>query len=252
MRTALAAVLALCLAVTAATAGAAGAGGSIEKRTVVSRARERTYYVFAPPNLTPDHPAPLIVMLHGSGRTGQPLLEAWKDFAGKEGVLLAGPDSTDGLHWAAPVDGPTLLRDVVDAVAKEHPIDRRRIYLFGHSAGAVFALQMASLESEYFAAAAVHAGSVDPKYYSVFDYAARKIPIGIWIGTKDKIFPLSEVRATAKALTDRGFPVALTEVPDHTHDYDAASKDLNSQIWTFLGGRSLAEDARFRVYADPK
>ena len=130
-----------------------------------------------------------------------------EDLAEKEGIVLAGPDSTDAVHWASPQDGPLLLRDVVDAVAGKHPIDPRRVYLFGHSAGAVFALQMACLESEYFAAAAVHAGAVDPEYFSIFDYAARKIPIAIWIGTTGPVLSRSRsVRATAEALKSRGFP----------------------------------------------
>jgi poly(3-hydroxybutyrate) depolymerase len=244
-RAATAAALALAVSASAAAAG-------VEKRTVVSRGTERAYYVLVPATLAADRPAPLIVMLHGSGRTGKQLLEIWRGLAEQEGILLAGPDSTDSLHWAAPQDGPLLLRDVVDAVAKEHPVDPRRIYLFGNSAGAVFALQVACLESEFFAAAAVHAGAVDPKFFSVFDYAARKIPIGIWTGTRDKIFPVADVRATAKALTQRGFPVTLTEIPDHTHDYSAVSADVNPAIWAFLSSRSLSEDARFRVYADPK
>ncbi len=228
------------------------ADATIERMTVVSRDVERTAYVFVPSTLAADRPAPLIVTLHGSGRNGRTLVEEWKTLAEKEGIALVGPDSTDAAHWASPQDGPLLLKDVVDAVAARHAIDGRRVYLFGHSAGAVFALQMACLESEYFAAAAAHAGAVDPKYFAVFDSAARKIPIAIWIGTKDRFFSLESVRATADALKSRGFPVTLTELPNHTHDYYAVSKDVNPEIWRFLSAQKLAEEPRFRRYADPR
>ena len=233
-------------------APAAAADATVEKTTVLSRGKERTVYVFAPPGVSAERPAPLIVTLHGSGRDGRTLVDQWKGLASKEGILLAGPDSTDAVHWASPQDGPLLLKDVVDAIAAKRPVDPRRVYLFGHSAGAVFALQMACLESEYFAAAAVHAGAVDPAYFSIFDYAARKIPIAIWIGTKDRFFSLESVRATAEALKSRGFPVKLTEIPDHTHDYAAVSRDLNPAIWEFLSAQRLTEDPRFRKYADPR
>ena len=230
-----------------ASAGAA----DVTKESVISRNKARVYYLYVPSSAPADHPAPLIVTIHGSTRNGKTLVDAWKDLAEKEGIVLAGADSTDAVHWASPQDGPLLLRDVVDAVAAKRAIDPRRVYLFGHSTGAVFALQMACLESEYFAAAAVHAGAVDPKYFSIFDYAVRKIPIAIWIGTKDAFFSMDEVRATARALETRGFPVKLTEMPGQTHDYSAVSKDLNLDIWAFLSAQKLAGDPKYRVYADP-
>ncbi len=64
-------------------------------------------------------------------------------------------------------------------------IDPRRVYLFGHSAGAVFGLQMGVIESKYFAAAAVHAGAIPPENYSLIGYAERKIPEWIAISTRD-------------------------------------------------------------------
>ncbi len=237
--------------VLAAAAGRAD-DATIEKTTVPSRGKDRTVWVFASSNAGADRPAPLVVAFHGSRGSGRTMVEKWKPVAEKEGILVAAPDSTDAVHWASPQDGPLLLEDVVKAVAAKHPVDPRRIYLFGHSAGAVFALQMATLESEYFAAAAVHAGAVDPAYFQVFDDAPRKIPIGIWIGTKDQFFPLESVRATARALESRGFPVTLTEIPGHTHDYLHFEPDLNLAIWTFLSAQKLPAEPRFRKYADPK
>lgn len=245
-------LLAAAAALFGTTASLALAADAVEKTTVLSRGKERTVWVFAPQSITADRPAPLIVAFHGSGGSGKTMVEKWKPVAGKEGILVAAPDSTDAVHWASPQDGPLLLKDVVEAVAAKHPVDPRRVYLFGHSAGAVFALQMAPLESEYFAAAAVHAGAVDPKYFTIFDYAARKIPIAIWIGTKDQFFPLESVRATADALKTRGFPITLTEIPGHKHDYLHYEPDLNLEIWAFLSAQKLTEDPRFRTYADPR
>ena len=125
-------------------------------------------------------------------------------------MIVAGPDATDDKMWVSPQDGPLFLKDVVDDVAKTHPIDGRRMYLFGHSAGANFALQMAMLESEFFAAAAIHAGAVSSDYYSVFDAATRKIPMAICIGTRDQFYPIDVVRGVHEALEKRGIRPALT------------------------------------------
>src|SRR5262249_18926400 len=42
-----------------------------EKATVVSRGRERTVWVFVPPGVSAEHPAPLVVAFHGSGGSGR-------------------------------------------------------------------------------------------------------------------------------------------------------------------------------------
>ncbi len=230
---------------------AALAGAQIEKHTVVSRDKKRVYYLYVPDGVTPDKKAPLLVTVHGSTADGRSLVEVWKDTASAEGFILAGPDSTNSARWASPQDGPLFLKDVVDDVARQYAIDGRRIYLFGQSAGAVFALQMAVLESEFFAAAAIHAGAISSDYFSIFDAATRKIPISIYIGTLDQFFPLEVVRATSEALKTRGFPLVYKEIPDHRHSYRAVSGDLNPEIWKFFAAHPLPEDPRYINYKDP-
>ena len=233
-------------------AGAARASdATVEKRAVTSRGKLRTYYAFVPAGISAERPAPLLVTIHGSGQNGRELLDVWRDLAGKEGIVLAGPDSLESARWGSPEDGPLFLRDVVEDVRAKQPIDTRRIYLFGYSAGAVFALQMAPLESEYFAAAAVLAGAIEPAYYKIFDYADRKIPIGIVVGTRDPLFPLSLVRPVAEAWKEREFPVVLKEIDGHDHKYRVRSKEINEWVWGFLSPLRLPEEPRYRVYADP-
>jgi poly(3-hydroxybutyrate) depolymerase len=55
--------------------------------------KARAYYLFVPDKLTKDHPAPLLLLLHGSGRNGASLTDKWKDLAKKEGIILLGPDA---------------------------------------------------------------------------------------------------------------------------------------------------------------
>lgn len=226
----------------------AAESGKVSKESLTSEGKTRTYFLFVPPGAMRDAKAPLIVTLHGSGRNGESLVAKWKDLAAKETIILAGPDSLDSVHWNSPADGPVFLRDLVESLKARLPIDGRRVYLFGHSAGAGFALQMAALESEYFAAAAIHAGALDPDFFSVFDYAVRKIPYAIWIGTRDAFFPLNQVRATRDALKTRGFPVEYTEIPGHTHDYYGSSSEINKGAWEFLRKQSLPADPKYKEY----
>jgi poly(3-hydroxybutyrate) depolymerase len=253
---ALAFTLALALETSDAFASPAANKPEIVKRTLTAAGQTRAFWLFVPaaPSATPatSAPRPLIVLLHGSGRNGETLIKPWKDLAEKEGIVLAAPDSSDSVHWASPADGPGFLKDVVDAVSAGTPIDPRRVYLFGHSAGAVFALQMAAFESEYFAACAIHAGSLHADYLTTFDWAKRKIPFAIWIGTRDAFFSLDDVRATRDALRTRGFPLVYTEIPGHTHDYYASAKEINPAVWSFFQEHPLAGDPKFTLYGDTK
>src|SRR4051812_25640758 len=122
------------LALTCAPASAA----SIESRKVVSRGKKRTYALYVPSSVSADKPAPLLVAMHGSTSNGETIVDRWTDIADAHGMIVAGPDATDNKMWVSPQDGPLFLKHVVDDVAKSHAGDGRRIYLFGHSAGANF------------------------------------------------------------------------------------------------------------------
>lgn len=74
---------------------AAAAKDDITKELITSKGKTRAYYLYVPSTIKPSSPAPLIVMLHGSGHVGMSLVEKWKDLAKKEGIIIAGPDSTD-------------------------------------------------------------------------------------------------------------------------------------------------------------
>ena len=85
----------------------------ITKELMTSAGKTRVYYLYVPSTLKAGTQVPLIVMLHGSNRTGVNLVEKWKDLAKKEGIIIAGPDATNLRGWASPQDGPDFLRDLV-------------------------------------------------------------------------------------------------------------------------------------------
>src|SRR5881628_170858 len=106
-------IVSLSLPVSALTAS-----DKILKETITSAGKRRTFYLFAPAGI--KAPAPLIVLLHGSGRNGNSLVEKWKDLAAKEGIVLVGPDAQDSRAWSMHADGPQFLYDLVESLKTKY------------------------------------------------------------------------------------------------------------------------------------
>lgn len=178
------------------------AGSASEKEAKITKeyfeasGKKRAYYLFVPDVVKEAKSVPLLVTLHGSGRDGKSQVEQWREFAQQNGIIVVGPDAKNSLAWQIPDDGPNYLHDLIETIKTKYPINERRVYLFGHSAGANFALLMGLLESEYFAAVAVHAGAIQPNAYPYIERAKRKIPLSIFVGDSDPLFPLTLINAT--------------------------------------------------------
>ena len=220
----------------------------VSKQTIESGGKKRTYLLLVPETAKPEHPAPLVLLLHGSGRNGQSLMDKWKELGVKEGIVLVAPDAISTQGWQAPVDGPDFLHDLVSEVRAQHAVDPRRMYVWGHSAGATFALYMGLFESDYFAAVAIHAGALRPEDARIVERASRKIPFHIAVGNVDRFFPLEAVRATRDMLVKSGFSVDLVEMKGHDHWYYDLAPKINATAWTFLKDKKLAEDPRYTRY----
>jgi predicted peptidase len=230
--------------------------GKVAKLTFAAEGKEVRYFLFVPKNLTAPASTPLLVLFHGSGRNGLTLIDPWKKLAEKEGIVLLAPDSQDPRGWDVPLDGPLAVCSLVDEVKRALPvIDPRRVYLFGHSAGAVFVLYMAMQESEYFAAGALHAGAF--RVAGDFDHlnlATRQIPLAITVGDRDAFFGLKDVNATVDGLKKAFIPVTLEVIRNHDHNYYVMSDTVNAWAWAALKDHRLEDDPKYipRVFKDPE
>ena len=191
----------------------------------------RTLYLFVPEK---DGSLPVVVLLHGSGHNGEIMVDAWKNLAAQEGFIVVGPDAFDSAGWDPKTDPPDFLHAAVEQAAASHAVDRNRVYLFGHSSGAEYALILAILDSHSFASITVHAGALQPGFFKLFAYAGRRLPIAIWVGDRDPFFPLDLVKATKKEFESNGFPIELSIIPNHDHNYYVISDDVNAKAWDFL------------------
>src|SRR5262245_15292593 len=149
----------------------AAADDKVQKLTFTSGETTGSYYLFAPGQAAAGS-APLLLLLHGSGHDGKSLIDPWLGMAKSEGIVLVAPSASNPQAWRIPQEGPQYFNDLLEGVLAAHPeVDGRRMYVFGHSAGAVHGLDLGLLESEYFAAVAVHAGALSPEMTPLLEQA---------------------------------------------------------------------------------
>lgn len=225
------------------------AASAPQKHTIESSGHKRTYYTYTPEAFAPAVSAPLVILFHGSGQNGLGVLHEWTGLANEQGFHVVAPNALNSLYWHIRADGPTFVRDLVESVAEKRAIDRRRIYLFGVSGGAVHALTLAMLESEYFASTAIFAGAWrERESFAALAAARRKIPVFIAAGDSDEFFPLNSVRTTERAIREAGHPVMLTILNRHGHSYRGVSNAINQAAWAFMKATALDADPKFQPY----
>jgi len=238
-----------CAVVLAASAAITAQSDERDQRfSLTSNGRDRSYRVFVPDSFGKSGPGPAVVLFNGSGSPVDGLFDPWKDIARKEGVLLVGQTAFAQGAWRIPEDSPDFTQEVIESAMTKFAIDPRRVYLFGHSGGAGHVLLLGLLESEYFAAVGAHAGALRDSDRPLLDVPQRKIPMAIWVGTKDQMVPLKMVRDTLAVLTKRGFPAKTFEISGHTHSYAERAPEVTAAAWEFLRKESLTADPKFYRY----
>ena len=226
------AALIVALALLLRATGAMGA----EPQTARCGSAEYTYLLSS---RSKSEPMPAILLLHGAGGHPSHMVDAWETFAARNGIVLVAPEIPRKPTFE-PI-APGVFRCIVDDARTRAKIDPRRVYVFGHSRGGYLTYDTAMFESEYFAAAAVHAGAIAEDYAEIVGFARRKMPILIVTGDRDPIMPIESVRWTRDLLIRRGFPVQYVELKDHEHRYEALADRINPEIWKFLSQQSLPE-----------
>jgi polyhydroxybutyrate depolymerase len=153
--------------------------------------RDRYVLVRVPPAATSGEPLPLVVALHGGG--GNP--DQFKEEAGldavadRDGFVVAYPSGTGVLPrslltWNAgtdccgyaldeDVDDVAFLEHAIDRLAERTPVDLGRVYVVGHSNGAIMAYRFAAEAAEKVAGIVPVAGAMMLAEFS----PSRAVPV---------------------------------------------------------------------------
>jgi poly(3-hydroxybutyrate) depolymerase len=221
----------------------------VQSKMLTLQTDARPYHLYIPNSVSRETPVPLLIVLHGSGGSAQRMVERWASLADEQAFVIAGPQSKDPLRWQLGEDPAEIFRALIADIASAQAIDTRRIYLFGHSGGAVYALSLSMMQSKFFAATAVHAGAWrERQEFKVAQLATRKIPVMLFIGNRDEYFSVDSVKQTAAQLRKAQHEVSLVIMPRHDHDYGEVAESVNAQAWAFLRTKESPNSAIFQLY----
>ncbi len=142
--------LVLCGCGSQSTSTMTSSPAAVQHGKIIVGGYARTYRLFRPPSLEPKHAAPLVILLHACGGTGDQFAAMTKfdEEASSGGFVAAYPDGPSGSCWNEFLD-PTLpddfsfLGQLLNRLATELPIDKNRIFVTGLQSGGHMAYTLA-------------------------------------------------------------------------------------------------------------
>jgi predicted peptidase len=224
---------------------------------VGGRAIEFGYRLLAPTKIESDGKYPLVVFLHGAGERGNDnvlqlkYLPAWlaaPDVRERHACFVLAPqcrmderwvdvswaDKTSAPQAAEPTTDLKGVTAMLEAVARDEPIDPDRVYLTGISMGGFGTWDLASRMPDRFAALLPICGGGDERA------AARIAGIPTWVahGDADKAVPVERSRSMVKALEAAGGRPKYVEMPGVGHDaWTPTYHDPAALDWLFAQRR---------------
>lgn len=178
------------------------------------------------PDSAPVGPAPVVILFHGARRDPLSLVDMWRETAERNGIVLIAVAAPNGLWPRDSLDVASLHR-ILARMAELRPVDLDRVYLFGHSNGAVYVQLLLNLTNGPWRAAAVHGGYVSSATAII---PADPKPIRFYLGTLERAAPIDRIDAIAEGLAARGHLVDIQLIENNTH-------------WFYESGPLIAEDA---------
>lgn len=165
---------------------------------------ERTYLVHVPPRRDGARALPLVFLLHGRGGNGRIAYRGYgfAELADAEGFLLVCPDATGRIPaWNSGynsgrrhgADDVGFIAAVIDRMQRDHAVDPRRIFVAGHSSGAMMSHRLGAELSHRVAAIAPVAGSIGYRFDDGNDVGIAEpggpVSVIAFHGMADRIVP---------------------------------------------------------------
>jgi poly(3-hydroxybutyrate) depolymerase len=234
----------------------AGRTGDFERHYLLEAAGEiMPYRVFVPKSYNASKPVPLVVALHGLGGNEDGFMDGYgrsiPQLAEKYGYIAVSPLGyrPDGFYGFSYGNDATSRRkqelseqDVMQVLARvrrDYKIDDGRIYLMGHSMGAIGTWFLGAKHPDIWAALGPVAGSGNPQTMA----AMKHIPQFVVHGDADPTVPVGGSRRMVEEMKKLGVDHVYVEVPGGNHT-DIAVPNFPAMFEFFNGRRKAAPATR--------
>jgi polyhydroxybutyrate depolymerase len=164
----------------AACSGKPGAKRGRSDQTLSAAGALRSFVHYAPKNLDPNQPVPLVIVAHGTNMSGQGMFDItqYAALAEREKFVAVFPDGEDGpgsfVPWnvgdgvcgvgafvKADGDDQAFLDELVKFAEQDQCLDHRHIFMTGFSMGGYFSNETSCVSSKVAAIAPHSAGTHD-------------------------------------------------------------------------------------------
>ena len=165
---------------------------------------------YVPASVDAKKAAPLLVMLHGAGGSGERSIGLLQPYADREGVILVAPDSVSAtwdLVQQRPGPDVERLDDALATLFARYTVDASRLAIAGFSDGASYALSLGLDNGDLF----THVIAYSPGFMIVSE------PVGaprVYVshGTGDEVLPIHVCsRRLVPQLQRAGYDVTYRE-----------------------------------------
>jgi poly(3-hydroxybutyrate) depolymerase len=229
--------------------------GDFKRHYVLDAAGEiLPYHMYVPTTYNGTKAFPLILALHGLGGTEDSFFDGYEKrlppLAEQHGYIVAAPLGyrVDGSYgWGLgnpPADATTRrtqdlseqdVMQVLQRVRQQYKIDDARIYLLGHSMGAIGTWKIAPKYSEIWAAIAPVSGNGAPATLE----RIRQVPEIVVHGDNDPTVPVNGSRSMVAKMKELGIEHKYIEVPGGLHS-DVVAPNLAAIVEFFDAHRKTA------------
>ena len=178
------------------------------------------FRLYVPSRFQPDETYPLVVGLHGAGSNENAYMDfyegSFRRNAEQRGYIAVSPlgQGPYGGFWESDGGGREVM-EVISLVQKAYPVNKKRLYLTGHSMGGGGTIHLGFNHPDRFAALAPVAGFFGRTAQLG---KARKMPLLIAQGETDRVVKAERARALYQAAQQLGMPnVKYLELPGVGH-----------------------------------